>query len=35
MTHINNQVMVHIPVKITITNTVKPVQNGCSKIDKT
>ena len=27
--------MVHIPVKITITNTVKLVQNGYSKIDKT
>ena len=35
MTHINNQVLVHTPVKITIMNTVKPVQNGHSKIDKT
>ena len=35
MTHINNQMLGHTPVKITIMNTVKPVQNGHSKIDKT
>ena len=33
MIHINNKVPAHIPVKITIMNTVKPVQNGHSKKD--